>query len=398
MGDGEITDTVTIALDIGASIGFLEYLGILPDGAVTEIGGSAVLLLSNDINPNDPYWMQVIDSLAPDEYGLQITVSGGGSIGLGGHGGASAILYPGMSPEDVLTSDDPKVVAGLMGVGGVVVADDPMNPAGLGFFLGPILGVNSSFTVENFGFTIDFEEFEIIAVSGDTVHRISINPFEKCFLPGTLITMADGRKKPIENIIPGDMVLSFDERGKLVPGEVTRTKTNEATMILDFHGTKVTPGHVYWCTDGTFAGQFVTLIDILRSDGAVQREDGTSIRATTGAELGSDEDRFVEAITGIQRPDGSIEVRDSARLRLGTRVILDDGADLCIADLIRAGGGTVNEAGLIVTEDTPEGMPLQWPFSQSLPKPEDYILSRSRLTLPEIFTAAEWEDQRPVMY
>lgn len=163
---------------------------------------------------------------------------------------------------------------------------------------------------------------------------------DRCFLPGTLITMADGSKKPIEDILPGNMALFFDEQGELVPGKVTRTKIIDATMILDFHGSKVTPGHVYWCTDGAFAGQFGTLIDILRSDGA----------------------------------------------------------DLCIADLIRAGGGTVNEAGLIVTEDTPEGIPLHWPFSQILPKPEDDILACSRLTLPEIFTAAEWEDQRPAMY
>ncbi|MFA7301345.1 MAG: hypothetical protein WC069_03480 [Candidatus Shapirobacteria bacterium] len=37
---------------------------------------------------------------------------------------------------------------------------------------------------------------------------------ETCFLPGTMISMADGTKKNIENIKVGDMVLSFTIDGK----------------------------------------------------------------------------------------------------------------------------------------------------------------------------------------
>lgn len=43
-----------------------------------------------------------------------------------------------------------------------------------------------------------------------------------CFLANTLITMADGSQKPIQEVQPGDRVLSFDEKDKkIVPGTVT---------------------------------------------------------------------------------------------------------------------------------------------------------------------------------
>jgi len=42
-----------------------------------------------------------------------------------------------------------------------------------------------------------------------------------CFLAGTLITMADGSRKPIEKITPGDVVLAYDETtGEMKPDTV----------------------------------------------------------------------------------------------------------------------------------------------------------------------------------
>ncbi|MCA3501434.1 MAG: hypothetical protein IOC98_15650, partial [Rhodobacter sp.] len=49
---------------------------------------------------------------------------------------------------------------------------------------------------------------------------------ERCFLPHTPITLADGTTKPIAAIRPGDMVLSPDKTGALVPARVTRTFVN----------------------------------------------------------------------------------------------------------------------------------------------------------------------------
>ncbi|QBY00456.1 hypothetical protein E2K80_06665 [Rhodophyticola sp. CCM32] len=48
----------------------------------------------------------------------------------------------------------------------------------------------------------------------------------------------------------GDLVVSYDKRGRLQPGRVTRTMTNSSTHILDFWGTGTTPGHAYHCADG----------------------------------------------------------------------------------------------------------------------------------------------------
>jgi hypothetical protein len=38
------------------------------------------------------------------------------------------------------------------------------------------------------------------------------------------------------------------------------------------------PGHAFLCAEGRFAGRHVPLIDILRDDGAVVRQDGTRVR------------------------------------------------------------------------------------------------------------------------
>jgi hypothetical protein len=74
------------------------------------------------------------------------------------------------------------------------------------------------------------------------------------------------------------MVLSPDKTGTLVPARVTRTFVNDVAHVLDFHGTGVTPGHVFLCGAGRFKGRHVPLIDILRDDGAVVRQDGRRLR------------------------------------------------------------------------------------------------------------------------
>ncbi|MGH0004871.1 Hint domain-containing protein, partial [Pseudovibrio ascidiaceicola] len=126
----------------------------------------------------------------------------------------------------------------------------------------------------------DHSNFErvLIQYEGEGASRRIVKTIEQkdfCFLAGTPISMWDGTKKPIEDIRPDDIVTSYDENGNLVPGRVKRTKTNRAKHILDFHGLMVTPGHAIYCADGKFKGQHVPIIDILRSDGAIQKEDGT---------------------------------------------------------------------------------------------------------------------------
>ena len=203
-------------------------------------------------------------------------------------------------------------------------------------------------------------------------------------------------RKPIEAVVADDVVVSFDENGNLVPGRVTRTFRNDAKIVLDFFGTGVTPGHVYYRADSDKAHKFETLIDILRSDGVIQNQEGTLIRAATGLPVDDVRDGYVQVVTGQLDDGGRVVIRDQGKLRLGTRFISDDGKDVCVADLITAGGGVVDEDGLICVGEC-EPMPFHWTFSAVLPKPEDYILQRSGTTLEDIYKAAEWEDQRPVM-
>lgn len=100
----------------------------------------------------------------------------------------------------------------------------------------------------------------------------------RCFPSGTPIAMWDGSDRPIEAVGPGDEVVSIDARGNLVPGKVVRTFVTENQTLIDFHGTRVTPGHAFLGGDGVYR----TIQDILETDGTVVRADGTVIRARTG--------------------------------------------------------------------------------------------------------------------
>ena len=203
--------------------------------------------------------------------------------------------------------------------------------------------------------------------------------------------------KPIELIRVGDLVVSFDDDGNLVPGPVTRTFQNDAKILLNFHGTRVTPGHVYYRPDSKKPYKYETLIDVLRDDGVIQRQDGTLIRAATNVPVGSSRDSFVRAIAGKRKTDGTFEQTDKGRIRLGTRFLLGDGNErksFAVADLIEQNGGVVGEDELVRVGDS-SGAPLLWDFGDMLPKPEDFVLECSGTTLEDIYKAAEWESQAP---
>jgi hypothetical protein len=222
-------------------------------------------------------------------------------------------------------------------------------------------------------------------------------PPDECFLAGTKVSMWDGTKKPIEEVESGDIVVSYDKDGNLKPGRVKRTMTNRAKQILDVHGLMVTPGHATLCGDGRFDGQHVPILDILRSDGALVREDGTKTRAGTGCRLGTMGDRMITAIIGEQQPDGLVRIAEVGQIRAGTRFITEDGEDVSVLDMILKSGGRLTEDGMIQTNANGPKMPFRWTFTASLPKPEDYVLQRSATHLQDIYQANEWESVRPSM-
>ncbi|WP_299393798.1 hypothetical protein [Pelagibius sp.] len=236
-----------------------------------------------------------------------------------------------------------------------------------------------------------------IDVSLREYHNIDELFADRCFAAGTLISMADGSKKPIEQIRRNDWVLSPDKDGTLQPGRVVRTFQNRSKEILDVFGLMITPGHVTLCGDGRFDGRYVPVLDILRSDGALVMEDGSKVRAGTGCALGTLGDRFIHAVIGETQKNGMMKVSETGLIRLGTRFMTADGEDISVMDLIFANGGLVTEDGYIKTGVSGEKLPFRWTFTAELPKPEDYVLQRSQTTLQRIYRANEWEGVSPQM-
>lgn len=218
---------------------------------------------------------------------------------------------------------------------------------------------------------------------------------QQCFLSGTPVLLMDGTARSIDSVVCDDWVQSYDAAGNLVPGRVRRVIRNRVRHVLDVFGLMVTPGHVTLCGDGPFAGQHVPILDILRSDGALVRADGSFVRAATGVPLGHADDGFVWAVTGQITAEGFV-VNEARALRRGTRVLTAAGHDFSLAELIAANGGTITDDGLVLGSSG-QGVPFVWTLSSRLPGPEDYVLARSAVTLEDIFHAAEWEDQLPSM-
>ncbi|MBL4768198.1 MAG: hypothetical protein JKY94_10860 [Rhodobacteraceae bacterium] len=240
-----------------------------------------------------------------------------------------------------------------------------------------------------------------------------------CFLAGTMIDMwptdlgllpningcydeaavrAKVWQKPIEEMTPNDWVVSFDKQGNLKPGKVTRTMTNEAKVILDFHGTFVTPGHVYYCAGGKNEGGFAPLIDILRDDGVIQREDCTLIRATTGCEVGSEDDKeFWAFLLYTEEGEDVNRVRAKTKLRLGTRWMQPNGNHFSMREYMDGIGLELLDNGYVRWKETGITSVFAWVLSDTLPEPEGFILARSQTTLEDIYRAGQWEGVRPQM-
>jgi hypothetical protein len=204
-------------------------------------------------------------------------------------------------------------------------------------------------------------------------------------------------KKPIEQIRVGDYVVSHDKHGNMVPGYVPRTMANDAKILLNFHGTPVTPGHVYYRPDSKNSYKYETLIDVLRDDGVIEHSDDVKLRAATNVPVGTPRDGFVRAVTQLRRADGTLVQNDAGRIRLGTRFLVGEGKErksFAVADLIKHGGGVVGDDELIRVGEG-AAMPFLWDFGETLPKPEDFVLACSSTTLEEIYQAGDWETQGP---
>lgn len=272
---------------------------------------------------------------------------------------------------------------------GVIVNGEPLGPGGR-FSIHPQDGVEIIENNSCFGPQVMIDMWPL-----DAEFTPDPNNLHKVFDQDAV--RAKVWKKPIWLMEVGDWVVSFDKNENLVPGPVTRTMTNDVKILLDFFGTEVTPGHVYYRPDSKLPEKFETLIDVLRDDGIVQKQDGSHVRAATNVPVGDPLDGFVHTITRIRTANGTVEVKQRGRIRLGTRFIVRNGKErksYSIADLISAGGGVVGDDELIRVGDG-EPMEFHWEFSDTLPQPEDFVLACSGTTLEDIYAASEWEQMKP---
>ena len=231
--------------------------------------------------------------------------------------------------------------------------------------------------IVNYLWTGDTDEAGKIIV--DKLEQFSSRA-EYCFAAGTMILMADRSTKNVADIAVGDKVVAFrvgDAADGLEPRRVTQTHINTAEHLLDVAGLKVTPGHVFLCGDGPNNGQFEPLIDIILRDGALVKEDGALVRPSIDAPVGSEADRTVQVLYTTD-PDADPK---PAMLRAGTRLFMPDG-ETTIAEILAGQGYRLTEDGLVARPgEEPE--PLNW-FGIP-PRPEDYILAKSGLTLDELY-------------
>jgi len=241
---------------------------------------------------------------------------------------------------------------------------------------------------------LDWDSEELKAFEKE-LDALEINlPKLDCFAAGTMIEMWDGPDKPIELIRPGDVVASFGQEGEKAPGVVHRNHVRTVPHVLDFHGLRVTPGHIFLCGQGPYEGQFRYLMDILVDDGTIVDSAGRSIRASTNFPVGSAEDQMVQAlaVSPVPGPDGqtALECVDKGLIRAGARIQVGSGAYLTILEII------ANENGVVRADDgmVDFGGELSPVFLEckALPKPQDYVLERSGLSLEELYArSAHWD-------
>ena len=104
-----------------------------------------------------------------------------------------------------------------------------------------------------------------------------------CFAAGTRVNTSFVDVVNIEQVVVGQNILAFrnaneDSCGALAPARVTQIHKTPDQPVIDFHGTRVTPGHVFAQPDEAWRA----LGAVLRADGFVVNQAGEIVRARTG--------------------------------------------------------------------------------------------------------------------
>jgi len=117
---------------------------------------------------------------------------------------------------------------------------------------------------------------QAIFMNQEPVREITI---VECFAAGTLITMADGSRKAIETIGPGETVLTFDERSRtLLPGNVERAVVRPETdrLVVVNGSLRATANHPFYTARGLVRADSLelgdTLVEARSNDGSLSTE------------------------------------------------------------------------------------------------------------------------------
>jgi hypothetical protein len=97
----------------------------------------------------------------------------------------------------------------------------------------------------------------------------------QCFVAGTLVTLSDGARKPIEQLQVGDEVRSYNiERREFVAGKVSKVMSRDVAEYLNIDGVLVTEEHPFWHVG---RGEWVKAKDIKRNAFLLRDYGGTKV-------------------------------------------------------------------------------------------------------------------------
>ena len=117
----------------------------------------------------------------------------------------------------------------------------------------------------------------------------------ECFAPNTMVRLVNGQNTSIKNVKIGDEILAFSSStGRIEPARITQIHKTPDQPVIDFHGTRVTPGHVFAQPDEAWR----EIGAILLADAFVVNEDGEIIRARTGDVVSPETFALLQATIG----------------------------------------------------------------------------------------------------
>jgi hypothetical protein len=195
----------------------------------------------------------------------------------------------------------------------------------------------------HYSYILDFEEVDtyLLHESGLNIKVVTHN--DACFPAGTEITLQNGDKKNIENIIEGDSVVSFDTHNKkFTTGRVTKINKSIQNGLVYLktelgEELKSTLGHMIYCQKGWVTADTLVVGDeLINSNGDVSTI--VSIEILDGEfevyhllNVGNDHTYFANDILVHNR---SVTTAPPYCFIAGTKISMEDGSEKNIEDVI----------------------------------------------------------------